>query len=121
MLVATGLAVGLDIEHRDDFTEPRELGVAVREAVPFDEAAATSSTEHSVIWEADRFVHLGVATEHDLDELVARGQPRPRIFVVPEREKDLIASLARRFPSSRRGAAVVFDLGNKDAPNGRSR
>jgi len=125
MLAGTGLAVARDIEHRDDFTEPRELGALARELVAFDEAAATSSTEHSVIWAADRFVHLGVKTESELDALLAHGERPtcPRVFLLPSRDAatPLAAALRARFPCTERGGTLVFTLGNKPAPGGRSR
>lgn len=128
MLVGTGGAIARDIEHRDDFLEPRALGALVRSLVAFDEAAATSSPEHSVIWEADRFVHYGVKTARELDELVERPRSSlivPVVFVLPlpvrGTDGELLIALVRRFPCSRKDNALVFDLGNRRSSGQRSR
>ncbi len=113
MLVVTGGGVAGILEHKDDWTLPRELGVAARESARFDEAVATSSSEFSIVWEADRFVHLEVKTWDDLAKLVARGgKTVPVRFVLPEREADseLGRALAAHHPFMRVASAIVFDL-----------
>jgi hypothetical protein len=123
MLVATGGAVAADIEHRDDFTEPRELGALIGTLTSPDEPSATSSSEHSVIWAADRFVHLNVKTEADLEALLAKEKLAPRLFVLPERDANLpvAAALARRATGEKHGPFLVFTLGNMRSPKERSR
>ncbi|MCO5167244.1 MAG: hypothetical protein M9894_12900 [Planctomycetes bacterium] len=112
-LALTGAAVGADIEHRDDWALPRELGAVLREACAPDEAAATSSLEFSIVWEADRFVHLEVRTPEELEALLARDDAlQPAVFALPAAEADgpLGRALAARAPARRAGEVLVFDL-----------
>jgi len=115
MLVVTGAGIASILEHKDDLTQPRELGAVARAVCSPDEAWATSSPEISVIWEADRFVHLNVRAMGELDALLSRGgKLAPRWFVIPypgePAERVLTEELRRRFPEERRGDVLVFDL-----------
>jgi hypothetical protein len=120
LLVATGAGVALALERRDVWTEPRELGEAIRDRTRFEEPAATSSIEHSIIWTSDRYVHLDVRDEAALDALLAaRDGAAPVAFALPRREADgeLGRALARRFAAEANGDVLVFDL--RRAPRGR--
>jgi hypothetical protein len=111
-LVLTGAAIGCfgpgSIEHRDDWDEPRRLGAVAREVASPDEAVATSSPELSAVWEADRFVHTRVLSPEALDA----ADPKPRWFVLPERERAtaLGEALSRRAHPTERDGFLVFDL-----------
>jgi hypothetical protein len=114
MLVVTGAGVAAIVEHRDDWSLPRLVGAAARETSRPDEAVATSTAEHSVIWEADRYVHLGVASVADLERVRRHSASgfAPAWFVLPEAEERtaLGLALAHGFPSRRYDGAIAFDL-----------
>lgn len=110
--IGAGVVLGARLEERDEWSEPRAIGQALRATTSFEEPAATSSIELSIVWEADRFVEMGVTDEAALEALLARPKAPPVAFALPRREGDgdLGRALARRFPSKELGDVLVFDL-----------
>jgi hypothetical protein len=122
MLVATGSWIGGVIEHRDDLTFPRALGEAARETTRPDQAVATNTTEFSVAWEADRFVHFEVQSMEELDRLRRLPRTAPVRFLLCDPQdpevapgdraafEELRRRLSERFRCESRGRVLVFSL-----------